>query len=81
MFVFASPHPTDRLQVAFADRLLLNKVDLVEEADLTRVEERLRTINKFAPIKRCEQSQVSVESVLDINGFDLNRTLEMDPGQ
>ena len=45
-------------QVAFADRLLLNKVDLVQEADLTRVEARLRTINEFAPIRRCQQSQV-----------------------
>merc|ERR1719253_1864348 len=34
-------------QVAFADRLLLNKVDLVpEEADLQRVEARLRAINQ-----------------------------------
>merc|ERR1719408_1132744 len=35
-------------QVAFADRLLLNKTDLVEEADLERIEARLRTINQFA---------------------------------
>jgi G3E family GTPase len=66
-------------QVAFADRMLLNKTDLVTEADLTRVEGRLRAINKFAPIQRCCKSEVSVDSVLDIRGFDLTRTLEMDP--
>jgi G3E family GTPase len=66
-------------QVAFADRLLLNKTDLVTDADLTRVEGRLRAINKFAPIQRCTKSEVSVDSVLDIRGFDLKRTLEMDP--
>jgi len=67
-------------QVAFADRLLLNKVDLVpDEAGLARVEARLRAINQFAPIVRTVQSEVSVENVLDIKGFDLNRTLEMDP--
>ncbi|KAH8066286.1 ATP binding protein [Aureococcus anophagefferens] len=44
-------------QVAFADRLVLNKTDLVpDEAALRRVEGRLRAINKFAPIVRCEQS-------------------------
>lgn len=66
-------------QLAFADRVLLNKVDLVTEDDIVRVEERIRSINRFAPIQRCEQSAVSVDSVLDIKGFDLKRTLEMDP--
>merc|ERR1711937_86727 len=66
-------------QVAFADRMLLNKTDLVDEADLDRVEGRLRAINNFAPIMRCCKSEVSVDSVLNIRGFDLKRTLEMDP--
>jgi G3E family GTPase len=52
-------------QVAFADRLLINKVDLVSEADLERVEARLKSINKFAPSQRCTQASVSVDSVLD----------------
>jgi len=66
-------------QVAFADRLLLNKCDLVTEAELERVEGRLKALNKFAPIMRCTKSEVSVDSVLNIKGFDLKRTLEMDP--
>merc|ERR1719375_2876517 len=66
-------------QVAFADRMLLNKTDLVEEADLVRIEKRLKSINTNAPIVRCTQSQVSPESVLNIRGFDLDKTLEMDP--
>jgi len=66
-------------QVAFADRLLLNKTDLVTEDDLTRVEARLKGINSAAQILRCSQSNVSVDSVLNIKGFDLKRTLEMDP--
>ena len=66
-------------QVAFADRLLLNKTDLVTEEDLARVEKRLKSINTMAPILRCQQSNVSVEQVLNIKGFDLKRTLEMDP--
>ena len=32
--------------MAFADRLILNKIDLVSEADLKRVEGRLRAINQ-----------------------------------
>jgi len=66
-------------QVGFADRLLLNKVDLVDEVDLERVENRLRAINAFAPIQRCTRSQVTVDSVLNIHGFDLERTLSQLP--
>ena len=66
-------------QLAFADRVLLNKIDLVSEQDLERVEKRIRGINAFAPILRTQQSNVSVESVLDLKAFDLTKTLEMDP--
>ena len=70
----------------FADRLLLNKTDLVTERDLERIEARLRGINGFAPILRCSHSNVSVDSVLQLHGFDLKRTLEavpnfLDPGK
>ena len=66
-------------QVAFADRLLINKTDLVSEEDLVRVEARLKSMNSVAKMLRCQQSNVSVDSVLNIKGFDLKRTLEMDP--
>merc|ERR1711871_1671827 len=39
-------------QVAFADRILLNKTDLVSEADLVRIEKRLKSMNTSAEIMR-----------------------------
>ena len=66
-------------QVAFADRILLNKIDLATEGELQAVEQRLKGINAFAPIIRSEKSQVSVDQVLGIKAFDLKKTLEMDP--
>ena len=66
-------------QAAFADRLLLNKTDLVSEEDLVRIEARLKGINAFAPIQRCSRGDVSVDSVLGIHGFDLNRALLVNP--
>jgi len=66
-------------QLAFADRLLLNKTDLVSSADLPRIEARLRAVNAFAPIERCAHGQVSVKSVLNIRGFDLQRALKISP--
>merc|ERR1712203_151973 len=39
-------------QIAFADRILLNKCDLVDgEADLAEVEKRIHAINEKVPIK------------------------------
>jgi len=66
-------------QVAFADRILLNKTDLVTEEDLVRIEARLKTMNSHAPIRRCTKAEVSTDWVLNIGAFDLKRTLEMDP--
>jgi len=66
-------------QVAFADRLLLNKTDLVSTDDLERIEGRLRAINAVSQIQRCTKSAVSVDSVLNINGFDLQRALKANP--
>lgn len=66
-------------QVAFADKLLLNKTDLVPKSTLPRIETRLRSINAHAPIRRCTRSNVSVDEVLGIHGFDLNRALEREP--
>ena len=67
-------------QVAFADRLILNKIDVVpDEKDLERIESRLRAINKFAPIVRTSQSKIDVANVLNIGSFDLERTLKNDP--
>merc|ERR1712113_1138467 len=39
-------------QVAFADRILLNKTDLVSEAELAEVERRIHMINEPVPIQR-----------------------------
>ena len=66
-------------QVAFADRMILNKTDLVTEDDLARVEKRLKSMNSSAPIIRSTRSAVSVDQVLDIRAFDLKKTVEMDP--
>merc|ERR1712190_682119 len=47
-------------QIAFADRILLNKTDLVDEKTLDEVEKRIRAINEPVPIKRTQQSCVDL---------------------
>ena len=66
-------------QVAFADRILLNKTDLVEESELAAIEARLRKLNPTAEIFRTQQSKVDPKNLIGIQSFDLAKTLEMDP--
>jgi len=67
-------------QVAFADRIMLNKSDLVDEATLQEVEKRIRAINKNVPIKRTEQSNVDMDFILGIDAFCLDKVIAMDDG-
>lgn len=66
-------------QIAFADVILLNKVDLVTAEELAAVEARIRAINALAPIVRSEKSNVPIETVLERKAFDLSRILALDP--
>ena len=68
-----------REQVAFADRIILNKVDLVSAEDLAVVESRLRALNPLAPITRAERANVPLDQILNVHGFDLERITEVRP--
>ena len=66
-------------QVAFADIVLLNKVDLVSAAEVERVEARIRAINPMARLHRTDHCTMPVAELLDRGAFDLNRILEIEP--
>ena len=66
-------------QLAFADRILLNKIDLVSQERLEEVESTIKSINGFAPIYHTENSIIDPAELIGIGSFDLERTLEMDP--
>jgi len=68
-------------QVAFADKILLNKTDLVEEAYLQEVEGRIKEINDFATIVRCTfATEVPpMSELLGLDTFNLERVEKMDP--
>ena len=64
-------------QIAFADVVLLNKTDLVDEATLARLTRELRAINGTATILRTERAAVPLEQVLGLGAFDLDRALQV----
>ena len=66
-------------QIAFADVILLNKTDVVDASDLTRVEARIRKVNPLARIIRTQKCDAALEEILDRGAFDLNRILKIEP--
>ena len=66
-------------QIAFADVLVLNKTDLVDDEALDRLEARLRDMNRMARVVRSERADVSVDTVLNLGAFDLDEVLERRP--
>jgi len=65
-------------QVAFADKILLNKTDLVDEATLKEVREEVKLINKFARLIETNHSKVDLNEVLDVKAFSIEKLNEFE---
>jgi G3E family GTPase len=72
-------HDEARRQVGFADRILLSKTDLVDEAKVDELVRRLRSMNPRAQQSRVHMGNADIRELLDIRGFNLNAALEVDP--
>jgi G3E family GTPase len=67
-------------QIAFADKILINKTDLVTAEELDALERRIRSMNSVARILRTRNADVEVSEVVDIRAFELGAKLELNPG-
>ncbi|MEA5542456.1 GTP-binding protein [Limnoraphis robusta Tam1] len=66
-------------KMAFADIILLNKVDLVKPEELDELEKRIKKMNAMAKIYRTQNAQLEMEALLGVRAFDVKRALEIDP--
>lgn len=67
-------------QIAFADKVLLNKIDLVPDADeLAKIESEIKKLNPAVSICRTQHSKISPKELLNIQAFELDRVLEFEP--
>ncbi|PSN13535.1 cobalamin biosynthesis protein CobW [filamentous cyanobacterium CCT1] len=66
-------------QIAFADVILLNKVDLVSPPILEELEQRIRSMNAIAKIHQTQHCQIALDMVLGVGAFDLKNALSIDP--
>jgi G3E family GTPase len=71
--------PEAKNQIAFADVILINKTDLVSDAELRETEARIRGINPYAKLHRTQRAQIPLNEVLGRNAFDLERILDIEP--
>lgn len=63
-------------QIAFADKILLNKIDLVDEATLVEVRSEIRSLNRTAEIVETKMSVVDPKRLIGMGGFNLERAIE-----
>ena len=67
-------------QVAFADLIILNKIDLVDAERLVAVRSKIGALNSQAKVIETQNSAAPLDALLDRAAFDLNRLLEIEPG-
>ncbi|XP_020085534.1 uncharacterized protein LOC109708277 isoform X2 [Ananas comosus] len=60
-------------QVAYADRIILNKIDLVNDIELDMLTRKIKLINGMAQIKQAKFGVVDMDFVLGVGGYDLER--------
>ena len=66
-------------QIAFADTIILNKIDAIDDEHKSRVLAALRSINAAAPITPANRCDVNLDAVLGLGAFSLERALDLDP--
>jgi G3E family GTPase len=66
-------------QLAFADIIILNKLDLVTAEELAEVRSHIRRINNQARIIETTRSAVPLDEILGLGAFELDRILAIEP--
>lgn len=72
-------------QIAYGDLILINKLDTVNEDELTQVKQTVREINHSATFFECQFNKPdksgfpSVDNILGVDSFSLDKVLKVDP--
>jgi G3E family GTPase len=68
-----------REQIAFADVIILNKIDIASADGVDDLLTRLRSLNPLARMHRAIRCDVDPRHVLDVRAFDLRNVLKLEP--
>jgi len=69
-----------REQIAFADLIVLNKIDLLAADDIAPLERHLHAINPTTAIIRTKNAEVATGTLLGVHRFSLPNLLAIEPG-
>jgi G3E family GTPase len=68
-------------QIAFADIVILNKIDLVDSSEIERIYKKVCQMNRFVQIYQVEQCNVNLDDILSVGAFVFlkKKTMNMIP--
>ena len=66
-------------QIVSADRIIVNKVDLVDSETVERIERRIRRLNQRSEIDRSSYAEVNLDAILGIQAFEVSQRAATDP--
>ena len=65
-------------QISLADRLILNKADLIQKDEFAMIREQIAALNPTAVLIEAERARVEPSQVIGVGGFSLEKALEAD---
>lgn len=66
-------------QIAFADVVIVNKIDLAGPELTEKIKEQIQSINPDVKMIETSRAQVDLNQILNLNKFDLEKTLSSHP--
>ncbi|KAF8103861.1 hypothetical protein N665_0183s0037 [Sinapis alba] len=66
----SSSFPEAFNQIAFADTVIMNKVDLISQEECDELEKEIHSINSLANVIRSVRCQVDLSNILDCQAYD-----------
>lgn len=67
------------VQLKFADLIVLNKTDLVHEQSIRTLQRRVHRVNSDARVIPAKHAKVDINAVLNTDGFDIDRAIDIEP--
>jgi G3E family GTPase len=64
-------------QIAVSNVILINKVDLISNDELIVIENKIKEINPSANIYRTQNSQIDLDKIFNLKGFELKNAEEL----
>lgn len=65
-------------QIAFADKIILNKLDLITTDEAIAVKDRIRDVNKFAKILPAVKSRIKLSELSNMRAHDMVHFTDLD---